>query len=176
VFEALRTACDSSERIALHSLGFSSAWTGEFGEIDFVVIIPRVGIICVEVKGGAVAHKEGIWTTRRYDAPTGETLGHLEKFLSSSPRAFSMLSAGWRRSAPRRSAGDDQEDCAMGGFSRGHRGGDGGRKPYDTILKFKIVVLQSLHNLSDEQTGSRTRWAARSCAPSASCGRGSRSG
>src|SRR5881398_273898 len=27
-----------------------------------------------------------------------------------------------------------------------------GRKPYDTILKFKIVVLQSLHNLSDEQT------------------------
>src|ERR1700674_4981212 len=27
-----------------------------------------------------------------------------------------------------------------------------GRKPYDTILKFKIVVLQSLYNLSDEQT------------------------
>src|SRR4029434_5771090 len=27
-----------------------------------------------------------------------------------------------------------------------------GRKPYDTILKFKILVLQSLHNLSDEQT------------------------
>src|SRR5262249_16927638 len=27
-----------------------------------------------------------------------------------------------------------------------------GRKPYDTILKFKIVVLQSLHNLSYEQT------------------------
>ena len=26
------------------------------------------------------------------------------------------------------------------------------RKPYDAILKFKIVVLQSLHNLSDEQT------------------------
>jgi transposase, IS5 family len=26
------------------------------------------------------------------------------------------------------------------------------RKPYDVILKFKIVVLQSLHNLSDEQT------------------------
>ncbi len=27
-----------------------------------------------------------------------------------------------------------------------------GRKPYDAILKFKILVLQSLHNLSDEQT------------------------
>src|SRR5881227_654277 len=31
-------------------------------------------------------------------------------------------------------------------------GANAGRKPYDTILKFKIVVLQSLHNLSDEQT------------------------
>lgn len=27
-----------------------------------------------------------------------------------------------------------------------------GRKPSDAILKFKILVLQSLHNLSDEQT------------------------
>jgi transposase, IS5 family len=27
-----------------------------------------------------------------------------------------------------------------------------GRKPYDTILKFKILVLQSRHNLSDDRT------------------------
>ena len=32
------------------------------------------------------------------------------------------------------------------------RKSNAGRKPYDTILKLKIVVLQSLHNLSDEQT------------------------
>src|SRR6266550_3871317 len=32
------------------------------------------------------------------------------------------------------------------------RRSNAGRKPYDAILKFKIVVLQSLHNLSDEQT------------------------
>ena len=32
------------------------------------------------------------------------------------------------------------------------RKSNAGRKPYDTILKFKIVVLQSLYNLSDEQT------------------------
>src|SRR5262245_16961679 len=32
------------------------------------------------------------------------------------------------------------------------RKNNAGRKPCDTILKFKIVVLQSLHNLSDEQT------------------------
>ena len=32
------------------------------------------------------------------------------------------------------------------------RKSNAGRKSYDAILKFKIVVLQSLHNLSDEQT------------------------
>jgi hypothetical protein len=32
------------------------------------------------------------------------------------------------------------------------RKSNAGRRPYDAILKFKIVVLQSLHNLSDEQT------------------------
>src|SRR5436190_19611728 len=32
------------------------------------------------------------------------------------------------------------------------RNSNAGRKPYDTILKFKILVLQPLHNLSDEQT------------------------
>ena len=31
------------------------------------------------------------------------------------------------------------------------RKSNAGRKPYDTILKFKIVVLQSLHNLSDDR-------------------------
>src|ERR1700704_2596632 len=32
------------------------------------------------------------------------------------------------------------------------RKSNAGRKPYDALLKFKIVVLQSLHNLSDKQT------------------------
>src|SRR3981189_746042 len=32
------------------------------------------------------------------------------------------------------------------------RKSNAGRKPYDALLKFKIVVRQSLHNLSDEQT------------------------
>jgi transposase, IS5 family len=32
------------------------------------------------------------------------------------------------------------------------RNSNAGRKPSAAILKFKIVVLQSLHNLSDEQT------------------------
>jgi hypothetical protein len=50
----------------------------------------------------------------------------------------------------------------VGGLPYWHRGrgeekleernSNASRKPYDAILKFKIVVLQSLHNLSDEQS------------------------
>jgi IS5 family transposase len=32
------------------------------------------------------------------------------------------------------------------------RKSNAGRKPYDAILKFKVLVLQSLYNPSDEQT------------------------
>jgi hypothetical protein len=47
------------------------------------------------------------------------------------------------------------------------------RKPYDMILKFKIVVLQSLHNLSDESAGwsSSSGWQLRplECAHAWNC-------
>jgi hypothetical protein len=39
-----------------------------------VIIVPRLGIICIEVKGGTVAHQDGIWTTRRRDSHAPEIL------------------------------------------------------------------------------------------------------
>jgi Nuclease-related domain/UvrD-like helicase C-terminal domain/AAA domain len=74
VFESLKNCLESSEWTILHSLGISSTWTGAFGEIDFVVVIPRLGIVCVEVKGGQVTHKNGIWYTRRFNSSTSEEL------------------------------------------------------------------------------------------------------
>lgn len=64
VFAALRGATGSESWTVLHSLGLSSEWAGAFGEVDFVVIIPGRGIVCIEVKGGGVAVRNGIWTTR----------------------------------------------------------------------------------------------------------------
>lgn len=40
VFAALRSASGGQNWTVLHSLGLSSDWTGEFGEIDFLVIMP----------------------------------------------------------------------------------------------------------------------------------------
>lgn len=64
VFEALRIAAGSETWTVLHSLGLSSSWTKQFGEIDFVVIVPGFGIVCLEVKGGGLAVSDGVWTTR----------------------------------------------------------------------------------------------------------------
>jgi len=74
VFESLKTSAGTDDWTILHSLGISSAWTGEFGEIDFVVIIPRHGIVCIEVKGGTVSHKNGTWYTRRHGAAVPDRL------------------------------------------------------------------------------------------------------
>jgi Transposase domain (DUF772) len=108
------------------------------------------------------------------------THGRLEKFLSPSPdesdsmtarghgrmerashgaRAFSMLSAISAKGDPleimRKMVRweDFRADIeAVTETKAEERKSNAGRKPYDTILKFKILVLQSLHNLSDEQT------------------------
>lgn len=74
VFEALRASKGTESWTVLHSLGFSSARTGQFGEIDFVVLIPELGMVCVEVKGGRVVHKNGQWSTQGRGAAKPEPL------------------------------------------------------------------------------------------------------
>lgn len=50
----------------LHSLGIAEHRNKVFGEIDFVIICGR-GIVCLEVKGGLVSRREGLWYfTDRY--------------------------------------------------------------------------------------------------------------
>lgn len=64
VLEAIRSSSSATDWTVLHSLGLSSKWAGEFGEIDFVVIMPGLGMVCIEVKGGGVSQRDGVWTTR----------------------------------------------------------------------------------------------------------------
>ena len=63
VFEKLETAPGTDAWTVFHSLALSSAHTGQFGEIDFLALIPRLGMLCIEVKGGGVAVRNGVWTT-----------------------------------------------------------------------------------------------------------------
>ena len=64
VFEKLERDPATGSWTVLHSLGLARRRTGPYGEIDFVVIIPGEGIVCLEVKGGDVSCEEGVWRTR----------------------------------------------------------------------------------------------------------------
>lgn len=64
VFERLRSDPDTYGWTALHSLALSRRGRRRYGEIDFVVLVPDVGIVCLEVKGGRVSCTDGVWRTR----------------------------------------------------------------------------------------------------------------
>lgn len=63
VFQILREDPDTAGWTVLHSIGLSSAYSGRYGEVDFVAIIPGRGVMCIEVKGGGVRCTNGKWTT-----------------------------------------------------------------------------------------------------------------
>lgn len=62
VFEKLKTDRGTRDWVVLHSLGLARRQRLPFGgEIDFVVIIPGRGIVCLEVKGCGISCKGGEW-------------------------------------------------------------------------------------------------------------------
>ncbi len=63
VFNLLKHDPLTESWTVLHSLNLKQSGTRPYGEVDFVVLIPSAGIICLEVKGGRVACKDGIWTS-----------------------------------------------------------------------------------------------------------------
>ena len=63
VFEEIERDPAASTWTVLHALGLAQRPTGPYGEIDFVVIAPGEGIVCLEVKGGRVSCENGIWQT-----------------------------------------------------------------------------------------------------------------
>ncbi len=63
IFDLLAADPDTAGWTVLHSLGLARRPTGPYGEIDFVVVIPQEGILCLEVKGGRLSCEGGIWKT-----------------------------------------------------------------------------------------------------------------
>lgn len=61
IFEMLKKDSFTDEWIVLHSLNLSQHTKRLYGEIDFLLLIPNAGIFVMEVKGGDVKCKDGIW-------------------------------------------------------------------------------------------------------------------
>ena len=63
VFDRIRLDPETKNWIVLHSVGLAKTNRGAYGEIDFVILIPGKGLVCLEIKGGLVRCENGVWTT-----------------------------------------------------------------------------------------------------------------
>jgi hypothetical protein len=62
LFDRFRTDPSTDDWIVLHSFGVAKHPERLSGEIDFVVVIPGLGVLCLEVKAGNVRRYDGFWT------------------------------------------------------------------------------------------------------------------
>lgn len=87
IFSMLRESQELSDYTCLHSLGLSRHARKRQGEIDFV-LIGNGFILCLEVKGGRVVRKDGIWLFKdRYGQENKKTEG---PFAQASSAMFSL--------------------------------------------------------------------------------------
>jgi len=61
LFLKLKDDPDTKDWIVLHSLDLKKHQTKIEGEIDILVLVPGVGVLCVEVKGCEVRREQGKW-------------------------------------------------------------------------------------------------------------------
>ncbi len=61
VFGDLRSDPVAADWTVLHSFGVAEHPTRGEGEVDFVVLVPGAGVVCLEVKGGNVRRDDGVW-------------------------------------------------------------------------------------------------------------------
>lgn len=91
VFEWFRDDPETEGWVVLHSLGIANHRTVLYGELDFFVIAPKLGVFALEVKGGRVSCNEGIWSfTNKYGKTTSKTRG---PFAQANEGMFSLIDA-----------------------------------------------------------------------------------
>lgn len=74
IYERLKSDPDTRDWIVLHSLDVADHRSKISGEVDFIVIIPERGVLCVEVKAaGSIRREQGIWYYGR--DPEGDARG-----------------------------------------------------------------------------------------------------
>lgn len=81
----------TSDWTVLHSLNLNNHVKRLYGEIDFVVLAPGLGIFCIEVKSGGVKRENGVWYyTNRFGVSSTSTRG---PFNQAREGMFSLMSS-----------------------------------------------------------------------------------
>jgi superfamily I DNA/RNA helicase len=91
IFNLLKNDPETKDWIVLHSLALAKHTKQLYGEIDFVVLAPNLGIFCLEVKSGRISRKEGVWEfINRFGEITTATRG---PFQQAKEAMFSLMEA-----------------------------------------------------------------------------------
>ena len=96
VFDRIRLDPGTRDWTVLHSVGLARTNRGPYGEIDFVILIPGKGIVCLEVKGGLVQCNNGIWSTQNQATKKIEKL-KISPYLQAREGMFALKAAVDRR-------------------------------------------------------------------------------
>ena len=72
LFGKFRDDPETRNWIVLHSVDIARHVRQIEGEADFVILVPELGVLCLEVKAGDVSRRDGVWIYR-YGAETKET-------------------------------------------------------------------------------------------------------
>lgn len=89
IFEWFKNDPDTEGWVVLHSLGIANHQTVLYGELDFLVIAPGLGVFALEVKGGRVRRDNGIWFfTNKYNETSSKRRGPFEQ---ASEAVFSVF-------------------------------------------------------------------------------------
>lgn len=95
IFEWFQSAPGTDKWIVLHSLGITTHNKVIYGETDFLVLAPQLGIFALEVKGGRVKRENGIWYfTNRYGKTNSKVRGPFEQ---AKDGIFSIVEAMKKR-------------------------------------------------------------------------------
>lgn len=109
VFDWIRDAPGTDDWICLHSLGLSEHDCKRRAEIDFL-LLTRIGIFVIEVKGGRVARENGVWKfTNRYGKSDTKSEG---PFDQASGAMFGLE----KRVREKFDAGDRRQQRLLYGF------------------------------------------------------------
>lgn len=104
IFEWFRDDPNTEGWVILHSLGIANHKTVLYGELDFFVIAPKLGIFALEVKGGRVSCNEGIWSfTNKYGKTTTKNRG---PFAQANEGMFSLIEAVKKKYGPHHRLGN----------------------------------------------------------------------
>ena len=88
LFNIFKNSYFTKDWIVLHSLNLSQHISRQYGEIDFLILVPNSGIYIMEVKGGKVSCKDGVWTFT--DRTNNSNTSYVGPFNQARDAMFSL--------------------------------------------------------------------------------------